>query len=279
MHTEPATSLADELVELGLAGRIPNSRQANLSAIDRMLQGQSFYTFGIRIVEEAIAMGLLDREGVIGIMAQDCGCTEAEFLQDPGYIGPIAAAANVGRMAGLLAKAVSKGWTVALGTGHPGAMLGCYTRLAQWLASKGCPIAPIPKRATAGVDWFVDALEGVVITSDGCGILHGHATRPMETVLAQAEVDLVVGDHGHAGAAINAGLPCAAIMDTNDPALAVAGQLQAPHLVVVPLYDNRPNSTTRHLADILIRLAESWEARPASPEVEAGRPIEPLGER
>jgi hypothetical protein len=52
-------------------------------------------------------------------------------------------------------------------------------------------------------------------------------------------VDLVVADHGFAGAAIAACVPTVAVMDTNDPALAlVAGR--GADLTVVPMDDNRP---------------------------------------
>jgi hypothetical protein len=49
----------------------------------------------------------------------------------------------------------------------------------------------------------------------------------------------VVADHGFAGAAVAAGIPAVAIMDTNDPALAVVARRGAD-LTVVPLDDNRP---------------------------------------
>ncbi len=249
--------IADHLLAWGLAGRVPNSREANLKAIRRLLDGEVFYTFGVWLVEKALAFGDLDEEAVIHLMADACGCSPDDYLQDPGYISPVAAGAGIERMASILARAASRRWTVAFGTGHPGAMLGCYVRLADWLAREGCTIAHVPTGAPAGIDWFVDDIGGVAVTSDGCGILHGHSTRPMEAVLAPGQVDLVVADHGHAGAAINAGVPCLAVMDTNDPALAVAAHLDAPGLVVVPLYDNRPNRVTLQLADLLIALATS----------------------
>lgn len=257
MRTRTEIDVADRLVQWGLAGRIPNSQEANLRAIDRLLKGETFYTFGIRRIEKALALGMLDQDAVIRLMAEECGCSREDFLQDPGFINPVASGAALERMAAALARAVSRRWTVALGTGHPGAMLGCYTRLAEWLTTKGCPIAKVPGGAGAGVDWFVDEIGGVALTSDGCGILHGHSTRPMEAVIEAGPVDLVIADHGHAGAALNAAIPCLAIMDTNDPALAVAAHLEAPDLVVVPLYDNRPNSVTRQLADLVIALAEA----------------------
>jgi hypothetical protein len=135
-------------------------------------------------------------------------------------------------------------------------MVAVYLALATWLREKGCLLASIPVGSAAGVDWVVDEIGGVAVTSDGCGILHGHSTKVMDQILAQNQVDLVIGDHGHAAAAINRDIPCIAIMDTNDPALAVAANLGAHNLLVLPLYDNRPNAQTRQLGIRLIELAE-----------------------
>jgi Phosphatase len=52
-------------------------------------------------------------------------------------------------------------------------------------------------------------------------------------------VDLVVADHGFAGAAVAASIPVVAIMDTNDPALAVVAQRGAD-IRIIPMDDNRP---------------------------------------
>ncbi len=62
----------------------------------------------------------------------------------------------------------------------------------------------------------------------------------MQSILREAgAADLVVADHGFAGAAVAAGIPTVAIMDTNDPALAVVAGRGAD-LTVVPMDDNRP---------------------------------------
>jgi ribosomal protein S2 len=55
-------------------------------------------------------------------------------------------------------------------------------------------------------------------------------------------IDLVVADHGFAGAAIAVGIPTVAVMDTNDAALAVVARRGA-HLTVVPMDDNRPQGS------------------------------------
>jgi threonine dehydrogenase-like Zn-dependent dehydrogenase len=63
-------------------------------------------------------------------------------------------------------------------------------------------------------------------------------------------VDLVVADHGFAGAATAAGIPTVAVMDTNDPALAVAARRGAD-LTVVPMDDNRPQNSYAAALEVL----------------------------
>jgi hypothetical protein len=63
---------------------------------------------------------------------------------------------------------------------------------------------------------------------------------------------MLFGDHGWAGAAINAGLPCVAIMDTNDPGLAVAHALGAAALTIIPSGDNSPNAVMGEVAGWVI---------------------------
>ena len=78
----------------------------------------------------------------------------------------------------------------------------------------------------------------------------------MELMLDEAGKlpDLVLADHGFAGEAINRGIPTVAVMDTNDPGLAIAKKLGA-NLVLVPMNDNRPNVVTREAAELVKRMA------------------------
>jgi hypothetical protein len=65
--------------------------------------------------------------------------------------------------------------------------------------------------------------------------------------------DLVVADHGFAGEAVNRGIATIAVMDTNDPGLAMAKKLGG-NLTLVPMNDNRPNVVTREAAEIVERM-------------------------
>ncbi|HEY9897703.1 MAG TPA: phosphatase [Pantanalinema sp.] len=260
---ERSDAIEARLLEWGLAGPVPNSREANLRAIRLLLDGVAFYTFGIERVAQAARRGLLDEAGVVAVMARANGHGSPEaFLGEKGEIRPRSARDGLVEAARLFARVVAQGGTIAFGTGHPGSMISFYNRLAAYARARGARIVQGEVGVPVGVDWVLDYVGDVAVTSDTCGVLHGHATRPMEQVIATwgAGIDLVVGDHGHAGAAINACIPTIAVMDTNDPALAVAKQLGAEPLVVVPLFDNRPNAITARLADLFVEMVEALPA-------------------
>ena len=75
----------------------------------------------------------------------------------------------------------------------------------------------------------------------------------MKDILRQTgAVDLVVADHGFAGAAIASGIPTVVVMDTNDPAFAVVAGRGAD-MTVVPMDDNRPLNAYRAALDVVRR--------------------------
>lgn len=262
-------ALRDRLLDLGLSGATPNTPSANLRAIRQLLDGNVFYTFGIEAVRQAAASARIDEPGLLALMARRCGqAAGEEFLAGPGTIDPACTLQGLERGADLIREVITRRGTVAFGTGHPGALLNAYNQLAEYLEGQGCRIATCPPGATVGVDWVLDFVGRVAVTSDTCGVLHGHATRPMEQLIHGfgEPIDLVIGDHGHAGAALNAGLVTIGLMDTNDPALAVAEQLGAP-LVAIPIFDNRPNAVTAELADLWIHVVEHPAGRRGPPRV------------
>jgi hypothetical protein len=78
----------------------------------------------------------------------------------------------------------------------------------------------------------------VAVLASNANLYHTHNAHPMELVLEQAgEVDLVVGDHGFAGAAVERGIDVVAVADINDPALAMA-KAQGRAGVVLGMDDN-----------------------------------------
>jgi hypothetical protein len=83
----------------------------------------------------------------------------------------------------------------------------------------------------------------VAVASQGANLLHTHSPQPMQLMLAAIEADgesppdLVIADHGYAGAAGRAGVRTIGYADSNDPALFV-GEAEGDVEVTVPLDDN-----------------------------------------
>ena len=69
--------------------------------------------------------------------------------------------------------------------------------------------------------------------TDGREPRHTHRPDAMRRMLAAERPDLVVADHGFAGAAIEAGVETLSIADVNDPALIVAKAQGRTDVVVV----------------------------------------------
>lgn len=248
-------ALARELLTLGLAGVTTNSARANRVALQRMREGDSFYTFGIRILGAAWRRrgpGLSELAREMGVA---CGLPNPEqFLDGPGFINPVHAAHSWLQGLALLDATARAGGCISFGTGHPGAMVTLYRGLAARISRLGGLVVPPAVGTPAAVDGWIDAWDGVAFLSDGCGALHSHATSILDGTLALApRVDLFVGDHGTAGSAINAQIPCIAFMDTNDPALMAARHLERTRLLVIPAYDNLPNGRTDRILDALPR--------------------------
>ena len=77
------------------------------------------------------------------------------------------------------------------------------------------------------------------MVTDGERPRHTHWPEAMRRMLVAERPDLVVADHGFAGAAIEAGVETLSIADVNDPALIVA-KAQGRTDVVVVLDDHVP---------------------------------------
>jgi hypothetical protein len=95
------------------------------------------------------------------------------------------------------------------------------------------------------VDRHVRYVGGVAVASDMGNLNHTHSAQPMRGVLAalaeagEPPPDLVVADHGWAGAAGQAGITTVGFADSNDPALFV-GEAEGKIAVAVPVDDNVP---------------------------------------
>jgi hypothetical protein len=143
-----------------------------------------------------------------------------------------------------LARAAERGERVLFATGHPGDLDPLYGAIADLVEDRGAKIV----RPAAGESWFDEHVEhdwtiayhgAVGMITDDDRPRHTHWPEAMRRMLAAERPDLVVADHGFAGAAIQAGVETLSIADVNDPALIVA-KAQGRTEVVVVLDDHVP---------------------------------------
>ena len=137
-----------------------------------------------------------------------------------------------------LAAAARARQRVLFATGHPGDLDPLYGAIADLVEARGGRIV----RPADGVTWFDEhvghdwtiAYHGAVgMITDDDRPRHTHWPEAMRRMLAEDRPDLVVADHGFAGAAIEAGVATLSIADVNDPALIVAKAQERTDVVVV----------------------------------------------
>jgi hypothetical protein len=95
------------------------------------------------------------------------------------------------------------------------------------------------------------------MVTGGADLEHTHDPEPMRGMLdslaeaGEAPPDLVIADHGYAGAAGMAGIETVGFADSNDPALFV-GEAEGLISVAVPLDDNVLPHLYAPLTELLI---------------------------
>ena len=137
-----------------------------------------------------------------------------------------------------LALAAEGGERVLIATGHPGGLDLLYREWERLLLTHGGRVI----KPADGVswrdprlehDWSIGYLSGVGMQTDGLVPRHTNWPDAMDRMLAAERPDLVVADHGFAGAAIEAGVETVSVADVNDPALLVAKAQGRTDVVVV----------------------------------------------
>ena len=168
-----------------------------------------------------------------------------------GCIDPERTAAGLLEAGERIRAVAQAGGRFVLATGHLGALLVYYLGLARWIEELGGKAITVATQGRYEQDVPLDWVGPIAVLGDGASLLHTHSPAPMQAVLARAGApDLVAADHGFAGAAVAVGVPTVAIMDTNDPALAVAARRGAD-LTVVPMDDNRAQNSYLAALEVL----------------------------
>ena len=229
--------LVAHLIRTRIAGDVMTSRASNLANIDKMLAREPEYWFGLELDRAWTA------QDVLKVMVARVGLDpDASRTTGADRIDPQLCLDALDVAAGLIAEVAGDGGRVLLATGHPTGVMAIHLRLASGLAAAGCDVL-----TPADGDWVdvlgerrrIRYLEGVATVGTGGDLMHTHAPEPMQHVLAALgrAPDLVIADHGWAGAAAQAGVPTIGFADTNDPAMFVGAE-EGKVSVAVPLDDN-----------------------------------------
>ena len=245
----PAVSKhAGRLLNAGVAGTsTSHGAEDNLYKIDLLLEHHESTTFGM----EDLLRGVGFEEAYEAVTQRLGNPPDREETPGRGCIDPARTAAGLLGAGERIRSTAGAGGRIVFGTGHPGALLVYYLKLAGWVETLGGEVYVAESRGREELNLPLDWAGPVAVMGDGASMLHTHDPAPMRLVLQQAgAVDLVVADHGFAGAAVVAGIPAVAIMDTNDPALAVVAARGA-NLTVVPMDDNRPLNSYAAALEIL----------------------------
>jgi hypothetical protein len=241
---------AYRLLDAGVAGTCTShGAQNNLNKIRLLLEHDTSNTFGM----EELLWGVGFEEAYDAVAFQIGNPPDREENQGRGCIDPARTAAGLVETGERIEAVAGSGGRLIFATGHPGAMILYYLGLSRWSQELGGDVLTVETRGRYERGVSLDWAGAVATLGDGASLFHTHDPEPMRDVLRQTgAVDLVVADHGFAGAAIAAGVPTIAVMDTNDPAFAVVAGRGAD-VTVVPMDDNRPLNVYSTALDVVRR--------------------------
>lgn len=233
------SQVRDALVAAGVTGpHQSHSRQSSISKIHTLLEEDSEETFGLSGVTKYSAAEILS------VVAELTGCSpDIADLKGHDTIDPNWTIDGIVRAAERLRDGARQGATLLTATGHPSGLLEHHIRVVDAFRRAGGKALCLRENenisSRRGRHEEVRYVGGVGCLADWGSLKHTHSAAPMEALLeADPWPDLVVGDHGFAGAAIERGIATVAVMDVNDPALAIAWA-ENKNVLIVPMDDNR----------------------------------------
>jgi hypothetical protein len=216
----------------GVAGHSADDVRRNARLL---LEGDPDKQFGLSGIPASVT---LDR--VLALVADAAGSpVDRHNPASDVWISPDRVLAAAEAMGDRLAEAARSCSTLLLATGHPGDLVRLYGAIGSLAVAHGARIVQ-PANADSwrdpgrDHDWRIAYRDGVGMVTDGLRPRHTHSPDPMLRLLRAADPppDLVLADHGFAGAAIERGIPTVSIADVNDPALLVARSLQRTEVVI-----------------------------------------------
>lgn len=242
-ETPTRDQLREHLVSARIAGAVATPRENNMENFARMSRREPLYLFGL------VPAGSWTFPEVLALMAERCGVVpDPAFTAGQDTIDPDRTLDRLDAMADRLRLAARRREQVVVATGHPVGLRPTHTAVARGLAAAGCTLLEAaggwahPDVPSLGdfhrgrLDW-VDSV--AVLRGPAGNLKHTHSPLLMEQILATLDTppDLVLADHGWAGAAAQAGVDTVGFADCNDPALFV-GEAEGRVLSCVPLDDN-----------------------------------------
>jgi hypothetical protein len=243
-----------------IVGDVATDRDSTTTNIGRMLDRETHYDFGLTLGRD------WSYAEVVALMADRVGIDpDPNRTEGPDTISAERCLDALDRMADVITAVAGRRGTVLAATGHPTGLMVVHQAVVAALGAAGCQVvtpgdeAPVPiENRPVKVLYVAD----VAVLATRAHLLHTHRPEPMRTVLAAAApdpvIDLVMADHGWAGAAAEAGLRTIGFADCNDPALFV-GEAEGKVDLVVPLDDNVTPAYYSPLIAYLLRAVSSAE--------------------
>ncbi|MFN2389990.1 MAG: phosphatase [Actinomycetota bacterium] len=234
------SEIAAALVAGGITGtHRSHPRGKNLEKIFSLLEGEED-AFGIS------GLGRYSAAEILGFMGRIFGCSsDIADLGCEETIEPQLTVAGLVAAGRRLRRGAEAGELLLAATGHPTGLLHHHIRVVEAYRSAGGKILQLREDEDLGIGRRGGRAEvryvgGVGCLADWGSLKHTHSATPMEALLEAAPwPDLVLADHGFAGAAIERGIPTIAIADINDHPLAVPWA-EGKDIILVPMDDNRP---------------------------------------
>jgi hypothetical protein len=242
VSTPSRDELRAHLVASRIAGEVDTPRDNNLRNYGLMADRHPSYLFGIS------PRGAWTRADVLALMAERVGvCPDPAYRHGVDTIDPDRTLDRLDALRDRLVVAAERHERVLVATGHPAGIFAIHLEVAMVLQRHGCTLlAPAPGWSFTTPDGGYREIRHVghvAMVSDRGELRHTHSPQPMEAMLGALDEagepwpDLVVADHGWAGAAGQAGIEAVGYADCNDPVLFVA-EAEGTVAVSVPLDDN-----------------------------------------
>lgn len=254
---------SDALAAGGIVGpHQSHTRQNNISKIHALVTGAGDDDFGLSGTQDH------SPQEVLGWLSELTGCSTAlddvagcDVMDVERTVEAIVAAAR------RLKAEADRGAVLLAATGHPTGMLEHNIRVVDAYRRAGGKVLHLREEETFTIrnrELQVRYVGSVGCLADWGTLRHTHSAAPMEALLeGEPWPDIVLGDHGFAGAAIERGIPTIAVMDINDPALAIAwaraGGRAARDVSIVPMDDNRPPHLYEPSWRLFEQILDGWD--------------------